>query len=254
MNVKGQITIFAILAVLLIAAIALLFTLYEDQLKNFIGGEQQDSTNVFEQCVNEYVEIAVDKLIKHGGYIEEPLLFKEFEYTNLTYLCYTGLYYARCTPQIPNMIPHLEIEIENFIEDKIDSCFQDLKNNLESNSYVVELGTNQDFNVELTSGRARIIIERKLVQEKTENTQEFNVFEVNYKTPLYEMGIISQKIVSQEALLCNSDYLQIMRANTDFSIQKFQTGDDNKIYTIAHLPSDKSWKFAVRSCVLATPG
>lgn len=254
MNLKAQITIFAILAILLIAVIALLFTLYQDPLRRIISGQQKDSSSIFEQCVNEYVEDAVNKLFKHAGFLEESLLFKEFEYNNLTYLCYTGLYYARCTPQIPNMIPHLEREISISIEDKIDSCFQDLKKNLESNSYVVELGTNQEFNVELSSGRVKVNIVRKLTQEKAENTQEFNVFKVNYKTHLYDIGIISQKIISQEASLCNSDYLQIMRANTDFSIQKLQTGDDNKIYTVTYLPSEESWTFAVRSCVLATPG
>ena len=254
MNLKAQITIFAILAILIIAVIALLFTLYQDPLRRIISGQQQDTTSILEQCVNEHVEIAVNKLLEHGGFLEEPLLFKEFEHINISYLCYTGLYYSRCTPQIPNLIDHLENEISISIGPKIDSCFQDLKNNLESDSYIVNLGTDQDFTIELLSGKARVNIARELTQEKADDSRTFNSFQTNYKTPLYDIGIITTEIIFQEAILCNSDYLQIMRANTDFNIKKIQTGDDNKIYTITYLPSKEFWKFAIRGCVLATPG
>tara|TARA_Y100000310_G_C20626414_1_gene786162 strand:- start:85 stop:903 length:819 start_codon:yes stop_codon:yes gene_type:complete len=251
---RAQITIFAILAILLIVSIGLVFTLYQNNFGGFIKSKQQESTQIFEQCINEHVEIAVNKLLDHGGYLEEPALFKEYEYTNISYLCYTGLYYARCTQQLPNLISHLESEISDSIEPEIENCFQNLKKNLEDDNYDVTLGNLDSFNVQLIEGKVKTTVERTLTQEKSDDVKSEDSFEVNYKSSLYDFGIIASKISNQEASICNSDYLQIMRANTGFEINKIQTGDDNKIYQISNLENDETLQFAIRSCVLATPG
>jgi hypothetical protein len=44
-----------------------------------------------------------------------------------------------------------------------------------------------------------------------------------------------------------------MAENKNIEIKKFQTGDDNKIYSVKELNSGKEIEFAVRGCVLNTP-
>ena len=254
MGKKAQITIFAILAILIIAVIALLFTLYQDPLRRIISGQQQDTTQILEQCVNEHVEEVIDILIGNVGSIENPSLTKTWHGEEIPYLCYTGLYYARCTPQAPVLIRFLKEEITRYLDPRIDKCFQDMKLGLEEQAYEIKLGSSQEIEVDLLPGRVRTLITRDFSQTKSDETREFNSFEANFQTPLYFLDIITHEIVAQEATICNSDYVQIMRAHPDIEITKINTGDDVKIQTIKDKDSEKGWTFAIRSCVLATPG
>ncbi|MBI2628600.1 hypothetical protein HYW74_00775 [Candidatus Pacearchaeota archaeon] len=264
-NKQGQVTIFIMLAILIVVAIILLFTLYRGPIKTYIEKEVKEPNQNMEQCAGIGVEEAAEKLIDNTGYInlEDARISKAFgyhlgekdeiPYKNYTYLCYTPNNYARCIPQEPVIIEHLEDQIHSYIDKKVSDCFAKLKQELESQGYKVTIENEMNFSVDLIPGAIKTIIKRKVTAEKAGQPRKFSEFISSVESPLYEMAVATQKIIEQEAKYCNSDYILIIRENPDIEIKKFQTGDDNKIYSVKHLNSGKLWRFAVRGCVLNTP-
>ena len=251
---RSQITIFVIIAVLLIAAILLLYLLYQNSIKPGLQKLQQDPNQVIEECVRVKVEEAANKLIENGGYLEvkSPIKFKEFEYKKVPYLCYTSQNDKHCIIQEPVLIEHLEDEIYSYIQDNIENCFNNLKKDLEDKDYKVTLGPSS-FVVELLPRKARIHIWKNFEATNSDKSFSYTEFESVTSTPLYDLGIVAQEITRQESKWCNSDYPLLMKMNKWVQITKFQTGDDNKIYDVKDTKTEKNWRFAIRGCVLDTP-
>ena len=251
-NKRAQITIFVILAILIVAAIILMFTLYKGPISENLAKKGQEPNVQISQCVGKHVDEASDKLIENGGYIG-GYLNMSFKYKDVPYLCYTKENYARCIIQKPVLIEHLEKEIYDYIEPKIENCFVLLKEDFENRGYEIQMQDEMSFSVKLISQKAKVNINRKLEATKSDESRKFESFTSTAQTPVYDFAIIVQNIIEQEANYGNSDYVQIMRTNTWADIEKFQTGDDNTIYTITDTKTKKSWRFAVRGNVLNTP-
>ncbi len=252
-NKRGQITIFVILGVLVVVSIGLLFVLYDRSGLDVEPSNPEEADRFISQCVSQAVDESVDIIIDNGGYIGEEFLGMEFEYELIPYWCYTSRVNTRCTPLEPITVEHFEKEIEKSIEVKIGDCFENLREELDSRGYDVDLGVLNGFSVNLVEGNIEIFIDRRVDFEKSDEPRRFDNFDVSVRSPLYKLVIASQEIVRQEVTYCNSDYVLIERGGSNLNIDKFQTGDDRKIYTVEDLISEKGWKFAIRNCVLSTP-
>lgn len=263
MNKRGQITIFVILAILIVAVILLLFTVYDNPIRRYIQKQTSEPNQNIENCVEKIIDDASEKIIENAGYINSPPLTKMFGYhigesdeiplKNYTYLCYTPGYRLRCIPSDAITIDHLRKEIKEYASPKIDSCFKSLKSNLEEQGYSVTLDNQMNFSVEFISRTIKIEIERKLEFSKAEQYKKFEEYNVRVGSPIYDIIIIVHEIILQEVKYCNSDNIDIMKQYKNFEINKFQTGDGSKIYTIKDLLSEKIFRFVIRGCVLPAP-
>jgi len=252
-NKKGQLTIFIIIAVIIIAAIIFLFWFFNRMTPITPPSAGENPQVNIEHCINSQVEKSVGKIMNNSGYVKKSNLTKNFDGKDIAYLCYTKSNYARCIVIEPVLIEHIETEIYNDIKNKIDECFINLKTDLEKEGYSVTIESGMGFSINLVPGDVETIINKKITITKADETRKFGEFKINYHTPLYDMAIIIQNIVRQESLYCNSEYTLIMRANPWIEIDKFQTGDDVKIYTLKDIKTKKEIKFAIRGCVLNTP-
>lgn len=260
---KGQITVFIILAILLVAAILLLYMLYQNQLQGKTGNTKKNTHGIFEECINDYVGEATELIFENSGYTELPALtysvtnvkgyYKQFELKDIPYLCYTTSNYARCVPQAPLLINNLEKEIKEYIEPKAEFCFEMLSNDLKDRAYDVRLGKTELLKVNLRVNGVETSVKKELIQAKSGQEERVEEFNAVYRTPLYDVAKVAEKIIYEETTFCNSDYVEIMRGNTGIEIEKFQTGDDVKIYTVRDKLTKKEWEFAVRGCILGTP-
>jgi hypothetical protein len=260
---RGQLTVFIIVALLLLAALVLLYALYGDQITG--GGDRTDRDPIvdFESCINSHVSEAVSLIFENSGYVELPVLTHKIENVKgyyrqepikeIPFLCFTPDNYAKCIPQTPLMISNLESQILEHIRPGVESCFNSLESDLTENAYEVRLGTNQKVSVELTERGISTKVIRELTQERSGKQESFEEFNALFRTPLYGVAKASERVVNEESIWCNSDYVDIMRANTDIEIMKFHTGDSIRIYTVTDLTTNLEWKFAVRGCVLDTP-
>jgi len=252
MNKRAQITIFIILAILIVIAIVLVFVLYERVIPEPPPNPIEEPERNIEQCVGVFVEEAVDKIIARGGYVDEPMLTKNFKGADITYLCFTASNNARCIMIEPVFIEHLEEEIYDYIEPEVENCFEKLEQELEEENYNVDIEEDLEFSVTLIPGMIKTKIKREVSISGKGKAEEFKQFESRFSTSLYDMAILIQEINRQEAIYCNSEYDDLMLANTWAKIEKFQVGDD-KVYTVKDTRIDKEISFALRNCVLPVP-
>lgn len=263
MNRRGQITIFIIIAVLLVAAILLVFVLYNNRTSLTEGVTFRETASEYEDCINTYISEADALIFENSGFISMPGLnyfvlntagyYRQEELGEIPYLCYVGINYARCVPQAPLMIDHLEAEIKDYVEPFVQGCFNLLEGNLEDNSYEVDSETSSNFVVEVRNGVILTSVDKVLTQRRAGEEERFESFSSRLSSPLYSIGKVVQEIVNQESSWCNSDYVEIMAGNPRIQISKFVDGNNIRIYTVLDTVTKKGWRFAIRGCKLSTP-
>lgn len=250
-NKRGQITIFVIISILLVVGIILLFFLYNNTINTPEAQASKNPEGFISQCVGDYANEAAEKIIENGGYLNDDFFGMEFEYKKIPYLCFTPENYERCVPARAMLTDSVKNDVYDYIEPKINACFEMMKKDLKE--YDISFEKDFELSVELLPRKIRVDIERKTDTEKAGEPRIFTKFTSTTHAPLYDLAVVAQKIIEQEIKYCNSDYTEIMRENKWAKIEKVQTGNDNKIYTITDTKTGEIWRFAVRNCVLDTP-
>jgi len=244
-NNRGQVTIFIIMALILVVGMLLLFLLIR---KPEIDVLDIDNPQAYiESCSRESIEEAVEILLENGGDLE-PKGSMLYNGRELTFLCYNKEYYKQCVNQRPMLIEHLEDEIDFYIQSRISNCFQTLESELEGR-YDVSMGT-LILETKLQRKQVVVDIKRDFKITRGDNVQSFTKFEANLVSDIYGLAKVTTEIVNQEAQYCNFDTLDFMLLYPKYDITKFRTGDSNTIYTIRDITTNQEFKFAIRSCAL----
>lgn len=252
-NKKAQVTIFIIIAILLVAAIGLFFIARDITIQK--GGATPEVSSLFIQtCVDDSLREAVQKISSQGGYIENnfSIRFKfndEEDYSYISYLCYINGLFSPCINQEPMLINHLSEEIEKAISEDVEKCFSDYAIGLEQQGYEVQKSYN-GFNITLAPEKIILAIDGEITTEKAEEIIILKDIKSIFLSKFYDLSIIAQDIVNKESSNCNYEQLNEMLINPDISIDKFRTGDFILIYRITHKQSKEVFKFAIRGCVL----
>lgn len=246
---KAQITIFIIIALLLIAGIVLYFLLLRKPEVNPV--QYANPAAFMDSCIKDYTQEAVNIMLPQGGYTE-PKNYKLYEDNKVAYLCYTSKYYSACTNQEPLYIMHLEDEINSYIKPKIQECFSLLRQDLEKRGYSIE-EKGLETTVSLEPKRVKVSMKKYIKLSKGNEVQEFDEFDSSLQSPLYDLGIIAQEIASQEARFCDFEYLGYMMLHKEYDIEKKAVGSGetaSKIYIIGDRASGKKLYIAIRSCAI----
>ena len=251
---KGQVTIFIIVGILFITAIMLFFFLREDLLPGTGGKPEENPGGFLETCLEDRLIEGTKLISSQGGYIENPLnrTFRfndENDFTDISYLCYNQNYYRPCINQEPMLIQHLKAEVKKYVLDDVRNCFDNLVSSLDKKGYVVD-ATYNGFEVELMSKKVVINIDGKIVLTKSGETTKQENLEIIIPSRFYDLAVVVQEIVSQEARFCHFEYLGFMLFYPQFNIDKFRAGDGTIIYTVQHKDSKEEFKFAIRGCVI----
>ncbi len=241
---RSQLAIFIIVALLIVVVALIIFLLWRRPTSGTIT---QDPQSYIETCIQENAEQAINILSEQGGDIN-PELNINYMGGNYTYLCYNQGNYHSCINQRPMLIEHLQQEITDYVEPKVNQCFQNLKTELEDRGYEISMA-GATINTELQTKRAIVSVKRKFVMTRGRETKEFENFQAKIATPLYELAEISMEIVNQEAEFCNFENLGFMIIYPEYDIRKINY-EGNLIYTVTDLQTSHSFKFAVRTCVL----
>lgn len=251
---RGQITIFIIIALVVVAVISAVI-LYKRGLLPDIGGTKDINPDSFmESCLQKKIKEGINILYDQGGNIN-PTLYRKFQFTNetkpsnISYLCYTQNYYVPCINQAPMLIQHIKSEIEDYISYDTRSCFDELTSKLEKQKYVVDAKYN-GFEIELDPNKVITNIDAELILTKNDETTDKKGFKVFASSKIYDLSVLVQEIISQEARFCNFEDLGFMILYPEFEIDKFRTGDSTIIYTVGDRETGEKIKFAVRSCII----
>jgi len=253
-NKRGQLTIFIIVGILIVVGIVLFFFLKTEIGQDIIGIRETNPNAFLASCMEGKVKEAVYLISEQGGYIENPLnrSFKfegEDSYKDISYLCFNRNYYYPCINQEPMLMSHLKNEIKKYIFNDVKDCFEDLRPNLEK-EYEVISANYEGFEVELKPKKIIVNIGGELALKKAGESFILQDFELVEESRFYEIVIVVQEILSQNARFCAFSHLGHTAFHPEFEISKFKTGDSTIFYTITYKETGERFRFAIRGCVI----
>jgi hypothetical protein len=244
MNKRGQVTLFIIIAIIIVAAMVIV--IYPRIKASFIPTVPASS---FEKCLMPSVTEAVDIVSKQGGSIN-PSLYYMYQGNKIEYLCYTYENYKTCVMQQPMLKKHVENEIASYVKPTAIACLSQLKTEMEGQGYTSQVNF-KDVSVELASNDVQVTI-NTTASFTREGTQSFNKFVVSESSKLYELVMLSTSILNSEALYGDSEITTYMIYYPNIKLEKLKQGDGSKVYILNDTTTQDTFQFATRS--LAWPG
>ena len=247
---KGQITIFVIIAIVIIAAVILFFTLTQ-QGKNIVQqvtGQQETSDVVWEitNCIenNEEINNKIALITSQGGSVA-PENYILYNNSKVEYLCYSNEYLKTCYMQQPLLLQHINQELQNAIKTDVENCFAKEKQSLENRGYNINMG-RINFSLEIIPDNLVFNINTPMTITKTE-TQTFNQFSIKKTSGLYQLVMLSTSILNFEARYGDSDPALYMALYPSVRIEKQKRSDSSKVYILSDRDTNEVFMFASRS-------
>lgn len=240
---SGQVTIFIIIGVVVVALAAGVYFFFPQLLVNF--GIGTNNPQIFLQtCMEEPLENAIEKVSLQGGSLnpENSILYNDVE---VGYLCYTNQYYLQCSIQQPFLKQHIENEIKTDVEDDAEICLEDLRTSFERKGFDVSL-VREEIDIEILPERIAVNFNNDLSLTKDE-TQRYERLSIFSNNNLYELVGIANSILNWEARYGDSETTAYMNYYRDLKVEKLKQSDGSTIYVLTDRSSGNQFQFASRS-------
>jgi len=247
-NKRGQVTIFIIVAIVIIALGILIYMFYP-QVKSILGFEPETPSAFIQICLEEEIENTVEKLSLQGGSIN-PEHYIVYDNEKIEYLCYTNKNVGEvanptCVMQQAMLKEHIESEIENDIEVEVEDCFDDLEESYKKQGYSVDLrkgGTG----IELAPKRIVATFDNSLTLTK-EGSETYGPFRVVVDNNLYELVSITNSILNWEARYGKAESTVYMNYYHDLKVEPKLQSDGTTVYILTDRNTGNKFQFASRS-------
>ncbi len=240
---KGQVSLFIIIAIIIVI-MGILIYLFYPKIKATFGLETQSPSEYLQTCLEEDFENIVDNLSLKGGELN-PEHYFIYENQQIKYLCYTENYYETCVNQEPMLKNSIEEEIEEKLGSKINECSDAMKENFENRGYIVNLQKGES-DVELLPKRILLRINSTLVLQK-EGSQNYDSFSIILNNNLYELVSIANSIINWEAHYGDSEITTYMNYYHDIKVEKKKQSDGTTVYILTDRDTRDKFQFASRS-------
>ncbi len=243
---KGQVTIFIIIAILIVG-LAVLFYFVIPRAEVTTVFDEKNPSAFIQACLEDKIKDTVEIISLQGGSIA-PEHYFIYNDINIEYLCYTNQNHELCIVQRPLLKQHIESEIENEIKEDVVTCFNALKESYEEKNYNVNLGSGIT-NVELLPKRVIASFNYVLTVSRAQ-TDRYDSFSVVLNNNLYELISITNSIIEWEAVEGEADPRTYMALYNDFLIVERNHRDDGtNIYVLTDKNIGNKFQFASRSLV-----
>ena len=240
---RGQITVFIIIAVIIIAIGALLY-LFIPQVRTSLGFDLKNPSVFLQTCIEDEIEDAVNLLSVQGGSIN-PEHYITYNNEKIEYLCYTEEYYKTCVVQQAMLKKHIESEIKNEVEESAMACLDSLKESYEKKNYDVNLKRG-DMQIELLPERVVAKFNSSLILTK-DDSEKYESFIVVLNNNLYELVSITNSILNGEASYGDVETTIYMNYYHDLKVEKLKQSDGTTIYILTDRNGEDKFQFASRS-------
>jgi len=245
---RSQVTIFVIIALVIVGFAVLIYVFYPKISATFGFGAQSPQADL-ESCIEKNFQEKVSIISSQGGSLN-PKNYFLYKGDKIEYLCYTEEYYKTCVMQKPLIKNSVEAEIKNGIKDKFNECVVNLKSNFEKKGYAVSM-SGGDFGIELLPKRVVINIDKQITLRKGEDVQSFGgdkkKLSVVFNNNLYELTSIASSILNSEATYGDAETTIYMDFYHDLKVEKYKQTDGTKIYILTDRNDGNKFKFATRS-------
>ena len=241
MEKRGQVTLFIIIAIVIVVGILSFFLWIKP---TYINGE--GAAIGFEGCVEDAVVEAIGELELKAGFINPEFTY-DYDSKKFTYLCYTNDYYETCTIQVPFLKNAFDEQMEVLIRDKVDACYVSSIDDLKAKGYSVVQG-DVNYDVLIEPGVVRVEIDAPTIVE----SQQFARFNVRVNSPIYDMVMIATSIVQFETKYGDTDTSSMMEFYPDYIIRKIKRSEGTTVYFLEHKTLGNKFQFASKSLVWPT--
>jgi len=243
---KGQVTIFIIIAILIVG-LAVLFYFVIPRAEVTTVFDEKNPYAFIQTCLEDKIEDTIETISLQGGSLE-PEHYIVHQDETVEYLCYTNEYYRACVMQQPLLKQHIESEIEDEVKEDVISCFNALRESYEEKNYNVNLESGRTT-VELLPKRIVTSFDYVLTVSKAQ-TDRYDSFSVVLNNNLYELVGITNSILESEALYGEAETTLYMNYYQDLKVEKSKKSDGSTVYILTDRNNEKKFQFASRSMVL----
>ncbi len=240
---KGQVTIFIIIAIIIIIFAVLVYLFYP-KITTTLGYSSKTPSQEIQDCVEPTIEEAMEKLSSQGGSIY-PEFYYEFNNEKIEYLCYTNEYYKTCVMQKPLLINSIQDEIKEQIRNVSNSCFDQLEKEYKGQGYEVNF-VEGETSVEIVPENIVVTYNHTLTLTKTD-TQSYKNFKVTSSSNLYQILNVAISILGFEARYGDAEITDYMNYYHNLKVEKKKQSEGTKVYVITDRDSGDKFQFATRS-------
>lgn len=252
---KAQLTIFIILAILIVAIVLFIF-LFWPKLKPEYN-ETQTPYSFFEECIEDSIEEKIETISINGGdYEVNPgtALFYRGDY--IKFLCYTRNYNELCHIQVLFLKNYFENQVSTTIHPEVEGCFDALIRTYEEQGYIVSV-TEGGIETKILPENVQLTFNRKVTITKDGVTQEYEEFRIREESNLFGIIEIAENIVLWEEGVGEAFPEGYMAVDPYMKVELKTVGDvpndDSHLYIITDRRTGEVFRFASRS-LAAPPG
>jgi hypothetical protein len=248
LNSRGQVTIFIIIAILVVAII-IAFAYFNGWFK-FEKSSTENPKEYIENCMRASVKESENILFKSNTYPNfNSSNYILFEQEKIPYLCMVSEFYKPCIPQDSAIFMRVEQIMGNKVTRDVEDCLKKIYSDLEDENYQV---TKQkgETSVDISKDSINVKLNETIYITKDENAYTISGFELNYGTKFYDTLKLIQTIVNYESTICEFNKMNWMKYDNSIAIFTTRTSDQTKIYTLRERLTEREIKFAIKTCVL----
>jgi len=234
MKKKGQITVFVIIGIVIVALIVLLYAFRTKISVPFIQVNLQDEMLEFrselQQCIEDSASGPIERIGLQGGYLSTPPgSYRLFNDVPISYLCYNQIGKPTCTNRMLTL-ESMEEQLSGAIEEALPLCMDiDVSGGVElqlPNTYKVET------DIQPTKVLATLYYPITLVNKKTGDELSEMEFTATVNAPLGDLYDVAMDIVDSEAVGGRFDVLTyVLSKMSKYTIYPHKPYPD-KIYQI----------------------
>ena len=254
MKEKGQVTMFIIAGVVIVAIIIAFILISNRANIPFLAKSPDINPNSYlTSCIEKDLRKNLELISLQGGHLENKLNltyeFKDLGKIDVSYLCYQQNSYFGCINQNPLLIYTFENEIEKGISSEMQTCFDSLiKDMKDSGAEVSE--KYGGFEVKIMQDKVRIKINAEINYQKQDDLKSYKEIELNFLSKSYDLVNLAEEITSQEGRFCNFESTGYMLLYPGIDITKLRTSGSELIYTLIEKETQEKFIFAIRGCVI----
>lgn len=239
---KGQVTLFVIVALVIVVAGVLIYVFYP-QIRSTFGASESPQAFI-QSCLEEDAKLTVDKISTNGGSVSPEHYFL-YKGQRIEYLCYINEYYQPCIVQEPLLKRHIESEIVSDLRDEVQNCFSELQDNYEGKGYTVRF-SGSNLSAELLPKRVVLDMGRTLTLTKGDS-QTYEGFRVVLNNNLYELAAIANSIIEWETKYGDAETTLYMSYYPDLKVEKQTQLEGSTVYILTDRNNENKFQFASRS-------